>query len=214
MKKLLTAILLISMVCALLSACNGTQENEVATETITQAATQASTVAKETTQPTNADDVSEKQPQTSAPESTQEPQKIEQPEHDEEQPKNEVDQTPEQDLSLQMTIGGTPVSVAWEDNESVQALKELCRSQTFTLNMSMYGGFEQVGSIGTTLPQNDVQTTTSAGDIVLYSGNQMVVFYGSNTWSYTRLGHITDQDEDDMTQLLANGDTTITIRLG
>ncbi|MBQ3285011.1 MAG: hypothetical protein IJH40_05135 [Ruminococcus sp.] len=113
-----------------------------------------------------------------------------------------------------MTIGGTPVSVTWEDNEAVQALKELCRSQTFTLNMSMYGGFEQVGSIGTTLPQNDVQTTTSAGDIVLYSGDQMVVFYGSNTWAYTRLGHITDQDEDDMTQLLANGDTIITINLG
>ena len=113
-----------------------------------------------------------------------------------------------------MTIGGTPVSITWEDNEAVQALKELCRNQTLTINMSMYGGFEQVGSIGTTLPQNDVQTTTSAGDIVLYSGDQMVVFYGSNTWAYTRLGHITDQDADGMTQLLANGDTTITIRLG
>ncbi|WP_310752461.1 cyclophilin-like fold protein [Ruminococcus sp.] len=214
MKKILTAVLLISMVCALLSACNGTQENEAATETITQTATQASTITKETTQPTNADDVSETQPLTSAPESTQVLQIIEQPEHDEEHPQNEVDQTPEQDLTLQMTIGGTPVSVTWEDNEAVQALKELCRSQTFTLNMSMYGGFEQVGSIGTTLPQNDVQTTTSAGDIVLYSGDQMVVFYGSNTWAYTRLGHITDQDEDDMTQLLANGDTIITINLG
>ena len=214
MKKILTAILLILMVCALLSACNGTQENEAATETITQTATQASTITKETTQPTNADDVSETQPLTSAPESTQVLQIIEQPEHDEEHPQNEVDQTPEQDLTLQMTIGGTPVSVAWEDNESVQALKELCRSQMLTLNMSMYGDFEQVGSIGTTLPQNDVQTTTSAGDIVLYSGDQMVVFYGSNTWAYTRLGHITDQDEDDMTQLLANGDTIITINLG
>ena len=210
MKKILTAVLLISMVCALLSACNGTQENEAATETITQ----AGTVAKETTQPTNADDVSETQPQTSAPESTQAPQKIEQPEHDEEHPQNEVDQTPEQDLTLQMTIGGTPVSVGWEDNEAVQALKELCRNQTLTINMSMYGGFEQVGSIGTTLPQNDVQTTTSAGDIVLYSGDRMIVFYGSNTWAYTRLGHITDQDEDDMIQLLANGDTIITINLG
>lgn len=211
MKKILTAVLLISMVCALLSACNGTQENEAATETITQAATQASTVAIETTQLTIDDDVSETQPQTPAPESTQAPQKIEQPEHDEEQPKNEVDQTPEQDLSLQMTIGGTPVSVAWEDNEAVQAMKELCRSQTLTINMSMYGGFEQVGSIGTTLPQNDVQTTTSAGDIVLYSGNQIVVFYGSNTWAYTRLGHITDKTQAELTQLLSNGNVTITL---
>ena len=214
MKKILTAILIISVVCTFLTACNESQDKVDATETVTQAATQASTITKETTQPTKADDVSETQSQTSAPESTQAPQKIEQPEHDEEQPKNEVGQVLEQDLSLQMTIGGTPVSVTWEDNESVQALKELCRSQTLTINMSMYGGFEQVGSIGTTLPQNDVQTTTSAGDIVLYSGDQIVVFYGSNTWAYTRLGHITDQDEDDMTQLLANGDTIITINLG
>lgn len=214
MKKILMAVLLISIVCALISACNGTQENEAATETITQAATQTSTVAKETTQPTNADDVSETQPQTSAPESTQAPQRIEQPEHEEEQPQNEVDQTTEQDLTLQMTIGGTPVLVTWENTEAVQALKELCRNQTLTINMSMYGGFEQVGSIGTTLPQNDVQTTTSSGDIVLYSGNQIVVFYGSNSWNYTRLGHITDQDVNGMTQLLANGDTTITISLG
>lgn len=78
----------------------------------------------------------------------------------------------------------------------------------------MYGGFEQVGSIGTSLPQNDVKTTTSAGDIVLYSGDQMVVFYGSNTWEYTRLGHITDQSADEMTNLLSNGDTVITITVG
>ncbi len=61
--------------------------------------------------------------------------------------------------------------------------------------MSMYGGFEQVGEIGTSLPRNDVQTTTSAGDIVLYSGNQIVIFYGNNSWAYTRLGHITDHDD-------------------
>ena len=77
----------------------------------------------------------------------------------------------------------------------------------------MYGGFEQVGSIGSNLPRNDVETTTSAGDIVLYSGNKMVVFYGSNSWAYTRLGHITDQDEAGMTQLLSNGDVTITVSL-
>ncbi|MBQ5564771.1 MAG: hypothetical protein IIT39_15465, partial [Clostridia bacterium] len=92
-----------------------------------------------------------------------------------------------------MTIGSTPVSVKWEDNESVNVLKELCRDQPLTISMSMYGGFEQVGSIGSDIPRNDVQTTTSSGDIVLYSGNQLVVFYGSNSWAYTKLGHITDK---------------------
>ena len=99
----------------------------------------------------------------------------------------------------------------WEDNESVEALKELCQDGPLTIQMSMYGGFEQVGSIGPSLPRNDSQTTTQAGDIVLYSGNQIVVFYGANSWAYTRLGHITDQSAQEMAELLGNGDVTITI---
>ena len=115
--------------------------------------------------------------------------------------------------TLQMKIADTVVEVAWEDNESVEALRKLCEEEPLTIEMSMYGGFEQVGSIGSNLPRNDVETTTSAGDIVLYSGHKMVVFYGSNSWAYTRLGHITDQDEAGMTQLLSNGDVTITVSL-
>ena len=111
--------------------------------------------------------------------------------------------------TLQMKIADTVVEVAWDDNESVEALRKLCEEEPLTIEMSMYGGFEQVGSIGSNLPRNDVETTTSAGDIVLYSGNKMVVFYGSNSWAYTRLGHITDQDETGMTQLLSNGDVAI-----
>ena len=60
-------------------------------------------------------------------------------------------------------------------------------------------------------PRSDAQTTTKAGDIVLYSGNQMVVFYGPNSWAYTRLGHISDKNEEELAQLLGNGDVTITI---
>ena len=61
------------------------------------------------------------------------------------------------------------------------------------------------------LPSSDVQTSTSSGDIVLYSSNQLVVFYGSNSWAYTRLGHITDKTPEEMRTLLSNGDVTITI---
>ena len=114
---------------------------------------------------------------------------------------------------MQMRIGDTLVAVEWEDNESVRALKNLCSDTPLTIQMSMYGGFEQVGSIGTSLPRNDVQITTGAGDIVLYSGNQIVVFYGSNSWAYTRLGHITNQDAAGMSKLLGNGDVTITISM-
>lgn len=114
---------------------------------------------------------------------------------------------------LKMIIDDTMVEVAWEDNESVDALKELAANKPITIQLSMYSTFEQVGSLGASLPRNDVQTTTEAGDIVLYSGNQIVVFYGSNSWAYTRLGRITDKTPAELKDLLGNGDTTITIEL-
>lgn len=113
--------------------------------------------------------------------------------------------------TLKMKIGDTPVAVDWENNESVAALAELVKDNPLTIRMSMYGGFEQVGSLGTSLPKNDKQTTAGAGDIVLYSGNQIVVFYGSNSWAYTRLGHVSDKTAQEMKALLGNGDVTITV---
>lgn len=112
-----------------------------------------------------------------------------------------------------LTINEEVVSVEWEDNESVEALMEIVSTEPLSIQMSMYGGFEQVGSIGTSLPRNDVQTTTRAGDIVLYSGNQIVIFYGSNSWTYTRLGKVTDKTNAEMMDLLGNGDVIITISM-
>lgn len=123
----------------------------------------------------------------------------------------EAESVKEEAGMLKLTIGDTPVEVAWEENESVEALRELVKGQPLTIKMSMYSTFEQVGSLGTSLPRNDVQTTTQAGDIVLYSGNQIVIFYGSNSWAYTRLGSITDKTADEMKALLGNGDVAITI---
>ncbi|MBQ4427953.1 MAG: hypothetical protein II881_09450 [Oscillospiraceae bacterium] len=73
--------------------------------------------------------------------------------------------------AMKLMIGDSEVPVQWEDNESVEALKELVTEAPVTIQMSMYGGFEQVGSLETSLPRNDVQITTQAGDVVLYSGN-------------------------------------------
>ena len=117
----------------------------------------------------------------------------------------------EKDANMIMTIGDTKVDVSWEDNDSVRELRELA-SMGLSIQMSMYGGFEQVGSIGQSVTRNDKQTTTEPGDIVLYSGNQLVVFYGSNSWSYTRLGKINLSDEE-LENLLGNGDVTITLSM-
>ncbi len=108
---------------------------------------------------------------------------------------------------MRLLIGKTEVPVTWEDNASVEALRKLC---PVTIQMSMYGGFEQVGPIGQSIVREDVQTNTSYGDIVLYAGNQIVIFYGSNSWAYTRLGHI-DLSQREMSELLSNGDVIITL---
>ena len=122
-----------------------------------------------------------------------------------------VENREDEERVMTMKIGESPVHVDWEDNESVETLKSLAKQGDITIQMSMYGGFEQVGSLGESLPRNDKQTTTKSGDIVLYSGNQIVIFYGSNSWAYTRLGHISDKDESQMEELLSNGDETVTI---
>ena len=114
---------------------------------------------------------------------------------------------------LILSIGDKKITVEWENNESVDALKDLAGSG-MQIKMSMYGGFEQVGSLGTSLPRNDSQTTTSPGDIVLYSGNQIVIFYGSNSWAYTRLGKITGLNEKELENTFGNGDVTIGLSVG
>ena len=78
--------------------------------------------------------------------------------------------------------------------------------------MSMYGDFEQVGSLEKTIISDDERITTSPGDIVLYSSNQIVIFYGSNTWSYTKLGHI-NLSKSELTNLLGDEDIVITMDL-
>ena len=113
----------------------------------------------------------------------------------------------ETEEEMKLLIGETEVPVTWEDNASVEALRAL---RPLTIRMSMYGGFEQVGPIGQSIVRDDRQTDTSFGDIVLYSGNQIVIFYGSNSWAYTRLGHV-DLSQQEMSALIGGGDVSITL---
>ena len=125
-----------------------------------------------------------------------------------------IQTTQKEESVLQMSVNGSPVEVAWEENESVAALLELAEQAPLTLRLSPYGGFEQVGPIGRSLPRRDVQITTGPGDIVLYAGNQIVLFYGSNTWAYTRLGRIQGLDRDALTRLLDADSVALTLTVG
>lgn len=115
------------------------------------------------------------------------------------------------DRKMTVEVGGSRFTATLEDNEAVDALVQMMEENPVTIQMSDYAGFEKVGSLGASLPTSNSQTTTQAGDIVLYQGNQIVIFYGSNSWSYTRLGRI-----DDLTgweSALGNGDVTVTFSL-
>lgn len=117
----------------------------------------------------------------------------------------------QEDKKLSLKINNTLVEVFWAENESVNALKALAKDG-LTVDMHMYSTFEQVGPLGTSLPSNDANITTTAGDICLYSSNQIVIFYGTNTWAYTKLGHI-NLSKTELVELLGDEDVVITITL-
>ncbi|MBR2539608.1 MAG: hypothetical protein IKE85_02095 [Mogibacterium sp.] len=117
----------------------------------------------------------------------------------------------EEEITMNMTINDTKVTVEWENNASVRALAELAKKGPVTIQMNAYGGFEQVGSIGETLPSSDTNIRTKAGDIMLYTSDHMVIFYGSNSWAYTRLGRITDKSASELRDLLSGKGVTVTV---
>lgn len=96
------------------------------------------------------------------------------------------------EMKMTVKIGNAVFTATLEDNAATRELMEMMKQSPITINMSDYSGFEKVGSLGRSLTTENHQTTTSAGDIVLYNGNQIVMFYGSNSWSYTRIGKIDD----------------------
>lgn len=97
-------------------------------------------------------------------------------------------------VSVTLTIKNEEFALNLEENEATRALVEKLRERPLTISFDDYGGFEKVGSLGFSLPRNDSSMTTYPGDVVLYNGNNIVIFYGSNSWSYTKLGHIDDVD--------------------
>lgn len=114
-------------------------------------------------------------------------------------------------IKMKVEVNGNTFIATLEDNIAVDALIEMMENEPVVIHMSDYFGFEKVGTLGRSFPDNDSQTTTEAGDIVLYQGNQIVIFYGSNSWSYTKLGRINDLTGFE--EALGSKDVTVTFSL-
>ena len=116
-----------------------------------------------------------------------------------------------EESTLQIQIGDTILTAALEKNTSADALKELLADGPLTLDAENYGGFEKILYLPEILPSEDVSITAQPGDLLLYQGTSLVLFYGTNTWSYTRIGRIENTEE--LSQLLSGPEQTVTLSL-
>ena len=96
---------------------------------------------------------------------------------------------------LYITVGEHEFRAVLEENASAQELKELLEKGPITVSMDDYGGFEKVGPLGTTLTRSDESITTQPGDVILYQGNQIVIYYAPNSWNFTKLAQIEDASD-------------------
>ena len=102
------------------------------------------------------------------------------------------------------------LAVKAENNSSSEALLQLLKAGDITISMHDYGNFEKVGPLGISIPRNDEDITTTPGDVILYQGNQVTVYYDENRWDFTKLGHI-DIDQDELKSILGSGDVTVVL---
>lgn len=112
---------------------------------------------------------------------------------------------------LKITVGDQELLATFADNSSAEEFQDLLAQGPVTISMDDYGGFEKVGSLGTTLTRNDTRITTQPGDVILYQGNQITIYYGTNTWNFTRLAKI--NDSTDLQAKLGTGTVQVTFSL-
>ena len=137
------------------------------------------------------------------------------PADDEEIPgQPEPDETEKEEImKMYITVNGNKVEVTLAENSAVDKLIEILKQGDIVYTADDYGGFEKVGALGHSLPTSNTQITTEPGDVILYSGNQIVLFYGSNSWSYTRLGRIEGYSASELAELLGAGKGKVQVTL-
>lgn len=114
---------------------------------------------------------------------------------------------------IKLKVNGHALDVKLENNKAAKALLEKLKKGDITINAKEYGGFEKVGGLGFSLPADDKYITTKAGDIVLYDGDEVSLFYNSNSWDYTRLGKVQNVNSNDLKQILGSGNVKLTFTL-
>ncbi len=124
-----------------------------------------------------------------------------------------VSETMETVNKISIEVNGYTLTATLEDNTSAEALVELLGEGSITVETRDYGGFEKVGALPQSLPQNDTEITTSPGDIILYTGSAICFYYAQNTWDFTLLGRVDNAEEYDFESIYGSGSATFVLRL-
>lgn len=123
------------------------------------------------------------------------------------------DRQEETEMTMKIQIGDDTLTAELADNSSVEALLGLLQEGPVTIHMSDYAGMEKVGPLPQSLPRNDEQISTDAGDLILYQGSSFVIYYGPNSWNLTRLGKVTGVTAQELREILGSGDVTAMLSL-
>jgi len=114
---------------------------------------------------------------------------------------------------MNIQVGTVTFTAELADNSSAEALAEKLVEGPITIQMNDYASFEKVGPFGFDLHTNNEQITTEPGDLILYQGNRFVLYYGTNSWNFTRLGKIQNTTAEELKEVLGGGDVTIILTL-
>lgn len=115
--------------------------------------------------------------------------------------------------SITLTSNGRTATLMLESNQATRQLVELLEAGPLTLSMSENGGFEKIGYLPQRLPTSDVRQTAVSGDVMLYTGNVLCIFYGSNTWAYTKIGRISGMSSSEIREFLSGNPVNVTLSL-
>ena len=126
---------------------------------------------------------------------------------------NEIKEEEDKVENIKIKVNNEVLSVKLEQNSATEALIEKLKQGDVTVNTHEYGSFEQVGSLGFSLPREDTQITTKAGDVMLYQGNQITLFFGSNSWSYTKLGEVVGKSKEELKAILGSENITLVLSI-
>ena len=203
----------LALVLLLLSGCSNTQPSE-------PGISEVSSSLKETSLPASSEPLSEKTDST--PRNTEvqgtEVNDTEVPSmethstkaHNTESPGTEAETEGGNDRMFYAQVNGKVLKILAAEKSSADAFLDLLKTGDVTIEMQDYGSFEKVGSLGSTLPRNDEPITTEPGDVILYQGNQITIYYDVNSWSFTRLGKIQGLSQTELKEILGSGNVTVT----